>query len=964
MKTQSAALSAFLVITVVILALTPSTRLAAQNGPTKEHHHYKLIDIGTFGGPQSHVNAGSGQDFGNFSSILNSRGIVTGWADTSSPDPFSGFCLSEECFVVHTFQWKNGVKTDLGVLPGGASSESNWVTENGLIVGLSENGEIDPLIPGFPEFHATLWRDGNAIDLGTLPEGGFESVANAANSRGQVVGLATNAVADSNSMLGLGFQTRAFIWQGGVMQDLETLPGGTDAEAVLINEKGQVAGWSYTSSTSAPPCQLGFTLTTGSFIWDKEKGLRDIGSLGGSCTIATDLNNRGQIVGSSTLPGDTSQHAFLWNDGLFQDLGGSLGGDFLGAFAVNEEGKAVGFGYLPGDALFHATLWRSAGDMVDLGVVGADPSSYAASINSKNQVVGTSGDFVTTSRVFLWENGDIVDLNALIPPNSTLHVEFAQTINDRGEIGGTGVDGSNEHAFLAVPCDENHPGIEGCDYSLVDVSPAEIATPSDSIRQYPSLANPALETTEPSPEIQRSLGAANNPINGIFRRRFGSARSLRVPQAPALTSAALASGPNATLSPSSLTFSTRAIGTTSSPKTITLTNMGTTTLSITSIAITGTNAGDFSQTHTCGSSLASTASCTISVTFRPTASGTRTAAVSVTDTASGSPQKVALTGTGTAAKLSPGSLSFSTQPIDTASAGKSVTFTNVGTTSFNITAIGIIGTNAGDYSQAHTCGISLAANASCTITVTFKPTASGTRTATLSVTDTAVGSPQTVSLTGSATTAKLSPTILNFGTVVVGSTSGAETVSLANVGTTTFNISAIAITGSDSGDFSQTHTCGTSLMPDASCTISVTFKPTTTGTRTAAISVTDTAAGSPQAVSLTGIGASQDKDTLTGYCWGEVHGGAPLQCGRGQDLSQCPAGQPAITPTWVSGCYPPQSQLVDTSRTCQFRTSTGLSGSGYCVATFPIASASPSSTSGPLTSANQCDFETGSIAQP
>jgi len=79
---------------------------------------------------------------------------------------------------------------------------------------------------------------------------------------------------------------------------------------------------------------------------------------------------------------------------------------------------------------------------------------------------------------------------------------------------------------------------------------------------------------------------------------------------------------------------------------VTLTNVGTTALTITGKAITGTNAGDFAQTNTCGSSLAASASCTFSVTFKPTASGTRTAALSVTDSASGSPQTVSLTGTG------------------------------------------------------------------------------------------------------------------------------------------------------------------------------------------------------------------------------------------------------------------------------------------------------------------------------
>src|SRR5438552_4729310 len=142
-------------------------------------------------------------------------------------------------------------------------------------------------------------------------------------------------------------------------------------------------------------------------------------------------------------------------------------------------------------------------------------------------------------------------------------------------------------------------------------------------------------------------------VRKMLRRRIGFGRFLGNPQKVALSRAAAISGPNATLSPTSLTFSTQAIGTTSAAKTVTLKNTGTTSLTISSIAITGTNAGNFAQTHTCGGSLAAGASCTVSVTFKPTASGTRTAALSITDNASGSPQKVTLSGIGTTAKLPP-----------------------------------------------------------------------------------------------------------------------------------------------------------------------------------------------------------------------------------------------------------------------------------------------------------------------
>lgn len=502
------------VLTFFVMPLSlavPTPVMAQQSRNARHHHHYKLIDLGTFGGPESHVNPGSGQNVGNFASVLNSQGAVTGWADTSTPDPFPSFCLSEECFVVHAFEWKNGSKTDLGVLPGGASSEPNWITSNGIVVGLSENGEIDPLGPGFPEIHATIWRNGSITDLGTL-EGGFESIANAANRRGQVVGLSSNMTPDPNAMLGLGFQTRAFLWQEGEMQDLGTLPGGTDSEAVLINENGEVVGWSYNSSSAAPPCQPGFTLTAGSFVWDKDRGLRDIGGLGGSCTIATGLNNRGQVIGSSNLSGDASAHAFLWDHDTFQDLGDSLGGNFEGAFAVNEKGEVAGFATLPGDALFHATLWTGAGNMLDLGVVGGDPSSYAASINSQNQIVGSSGDFSTdppiSSRVFLWENGEMVDLNALVPDTSALHMEFVQTINDRGEIAGSGVDAQgNEHAFLAIPCDSEHPGLEGCDYTTVDGNTSALYVPALTLKNASENAALRAETTTRLMWLSRSHAA-------------------------------------------------------------------------------------------------------------------------------------------------------------------------------------------------------------------------------------------------------------------------------------------------------------------------------------------------------------------------------------------------------------------------------------------------------------------------
>ena len=315
------------------------------------------------------------------------------------------------------------------------------------------------------------------------------------------------------------------------------------------------------------------------------------------------------------------------------------------------------------------------------------------------------------------------------------------------------------------------------------------------------------------------------------------------------------SAPAATLTPTSLGFGDVAVGVTSAVKTVTVKNTGSAALTITKIAITGTNSADFVETATtCGASLAVSATCTISVAFKPSATGARSAAISITDNASGSPQQVPLSGTGTTAKFAPASVGFGSVATGVTSTAKIVTLTNVGTTTLTITAIAITGTNASDFAQTHTCGASLAAGASCTFSVTFKPSATGTRSASLSVTDNAVGSPQLVSLSGVGTTAKLAPASLSFGSVKVGTTSAAKSITLTNIGTTALTITAIAITGTNSGDFLQTHTCGASLAAGASCTISVQFKPTATGARSAAVSVTDNGAGSPQKVTLSGTG--------------------------------------------------------------------------------------------------------------
>jgi hypothetical protein len=212
--------------------------------------------------------------------------------------------------------------------------------------------------------------------------------------------------------------------------------------------------------------------------------------------------------------------------------------------------------------------------------------------------------------------------------------------------------------------------------------------------------------------------------------------------------AKIASQTFVSVSPLKLGFSTHVIGTTSAEKKLTVTNTGASSLTINKIYIAGANAGDFTETNSCPDSIAPEGTCTISVTFTPTAKDNRAGVLATSDSDPASPQAIPLTGVGTVVSLSKKALSFASQPVGTTSAPKDVTLTNVGTAQLNFTGISVTGKNAGDFSQTNTCGTRIAGGASCTITMTFAPTATGTRKAVLSISDDGGGSPQKVNLTG------------------------------------------------------------------------------------------------------------------------------------------------------------------------------------------------------------------------
>ena len=441
-----------------LAVLTMPLGLAAQQAP--KHHMYKVIDVGTFGGPNSVFSAAIHG--------LNSQGVLIGGAETpaTNPDPGCFTVFGPDCSVVHAFRSQNGVTTDLGVLPGGSNSFPFGINTVGWVVGASENGVIDPVI-GIPEFFAVLWRDGQVKNLGTL--GGNESLASDVNDRGQITGFSANTVPDSFSLLGFATQTRPFLWQHGVMRELGTF-GGPDGAAYLINELGQIVG-QFTLDSNPNPT-TGFP-TTHSILWEPNGTPVDLGTLGGTNVNPWWINNLGQVVGQANLPGDSTYHAYSWDKGVLTDIG-TLGGNLSVAFNVNDAGEVVGRADVPGSQTHHAFLWKH-GVMTDLGTTAGDPCATAFFVNSLGQIVGDGGPCGVGGRAWLWENGGpIVDLNTLAIPGSGLHLADADFINDRGEIACTGfLPNGDRHAVILVPqgdCDD------GCEARIAEsqINPAAI----------------------------------------------------------------------------------------------------------------------------------------------------------------------------------------------------------------------------------------------------------------------------------------------------------------------------------------------------------------------------------------------------------------------------------------------------------------------------------------------------------
>jgi probable HAF family extracellular repeat protein len=361
---------------------------------------YKVIDLGTVGF--------NGQPF-----AVTKNGLVAGATQTGN--------------TLQAVIWYNGKTIDLGT-PGltGGNSQAFSVNAWGQSVGEAQTGSPDPQGEDFCGFAALglassgttclafVWQDGVMHPLPTL--GGNNGVANQINGAGQTVGMAEKDTPDSTCPSG-GPQQLEFkpvAWQNGTVRELPTYAGDPDGNAHAINDSGQAAGGSGVCAAFNP-------------IW---------------------LTNLQPL------------HALLWESGKIVDLGnlgGTGHGDGIMALNLNNRGQVIGSSDLPGDAAFHAFLWTHDNGMQDLGAVQGDVDSAAIGINDMGQIVGVSLDASFNPRAFLRQGQELIDLNTLVPAGSPLYLASACSINTAGEIVGFAFDDSgNVHAYLAVPNSTSH----------------------------------------------------------------------------------------------------------------------------------------------------------------------------------------------------------------------------------------------------------------------------------------------------------------------------------------------------------------------------------------------------------------------------------------------------------------------------------------------------------------------------
>src|SRR6266478_2972758 len=554
---------------------------------------------------------------------------------------------------------------------------------------------------------------------------------------------------------------------GGTSLQYSTYLGGSgtdNAEGIAVDSSGNAYVTGQTYSTDFPTAAPIQAFNGGN--QDSDAFVTEINTSGSALVYSTYLGGSSMDWGNG-IAVDSSGNAYVVGFTRSTDfpLAGSLqsgcGGcpGFADAFVVELAPN--------GRALLHSTYLGGSGDDHGTGItVDSDGNVYVTGFTYSTDFPTTSGAYQTS----LASRQSAAFVTKITPDFSSLTFS-------------TYLQGTSLNYGKSIAVDTGNIFVAGQTFSLTFplLSPIQsVCAPSNCffgtgfVAELNAAGSSLIFSTylggshgddiaalalDPSANIQVTGQAASTdfPIANAFQVTFGGSFG------DAFV-AKISLQPAASLSPTSLTFGNQSVGTSSTPQTVTLFSNGTAPLHIAGISA----SGDFAETNNCRMGVAAGSTCTISVTFAPTASGTRTGAFTVSDNSSSGPQTVSLTGTATPAgapvvSFSTSNLSFGSQPLDVTGPPQNVTLTNTGGSPLSVTGIAIGGPDPGDFAQSNDCGTSVAMGASCTFSITFTPLASGNRSATLNITDNAGGSPQHVSLTGTGVgpMATLSPTSLS-----------------------------------------------------------------------------------------------------------------------------------------------------------------------------------------------------------
>jgi probable HAF family extracellular repeat protein len=355
---------------------------------------------------------------------------------------------------------------------GGTSSRGNSINELGWVSGFSN-------LPGDASRHATLWRNGTIVDLGTLGDPNSNSSVPSAgmNNRGTIVGISQTAEPEPAGELwscsvffpagmNTGLTCLGFVWESGEMQPVPTL-GGNNGFATGVNSRGQITGWAE-NDVEDPTCVAPQVFQFRGFVWDPDSGeLTELPPFpGDTSSTGNAINEQGQVVGISGICDDavgkfSALRAVMWDKGEVIDLGNLGGVSWHTPWAINDRGDVVGFSNPPGDDngefIAHAFLWTKEDGMRDLETLPGDSFSQANGINARGQIVGVSFGGSDGFRAFLFEDGDeeMTDLNSLVAPGFSGVLRDARDINEQGQITGSAFDPSTGEIrpFVATPVD-------------------------------------------------------------------------------------------------------------------------------------------------------------------------------------------------------------------------------------------------------------------------------------------------------------------------------------------------------------------------------------------------------------------------------------------------------------------------------------------------------------------------------